>query len=264
MPEDHVYPLPRLTPGYERSPEVVRVCDKIRRRYGDDESYAEFYWFAREYPRCYRFHMDGARFRLESVHALLSGLFAEITQGLTATSSVGTEHACSNWRVNQVYWDFESFLSETSIALDLLARIIGPAFEIESPPSFSRLCKWPVSHPLVDLFRRAQAQWVSRLKDYRDCFTHYTPVDTLLTVNLTRFPDGWQFRAKLPVNPNVRDILGFRYSRRVDLLRYALSVQRRMLALDRAAARLLWGLSSSGRFPLRKDHLFFVGRRERR
>jgi hypothetical protein len=207
--------------------------------------------------------MDGARFRLESVHALLSELCTELEQGLPPTSSVGTQHAVSNSRVHQVYWDFESFLSETSIALDLLARIVGPAFETESPPSFNRLCKWRVSHPLVDLFRRAQTQWVIRLKDYRDCFTHYTPVDTLLTVHLTRYPNGWEFRAKLPVNPNVREILGFRYRHRVDLLRYALNVQRRMLALDRAVARLLWNLSSKDRFPLRRQHLFFVGRRDR-
>jgi len=108
-----------------------------------------------------------------------------------------------------VYWNFESFLSEVSIALDL------------------------------------------------------TPVDTTLIVVLRRYPDKWELRAKLPTNPNVRDILGFRYSRRVELLRYALRVYGELMALDRAVARTVWGLYRQKKYPVRKDRLFFVGRRER-
>jgi hypothetical protein len=165
--------------------------------------------------------------------------------------------------VARVYWDFESFLSEVSIALDLLARVIGPAFREQSPPSFNRLCEWQGSHPLLDLFRRAQQRWVNRLKDYRDCFTHYTPVDTMLMVVLRRYPDRWEVRAKLPTNPNVREILGFRFSRRVELLRYAIRVYRDMVAFDRAVARAISSLYRQKKYPIRKDDLFFVGRRER-
>jgi len=80
---------------------------------------------------------------------------------------------------------------------------------------------------------------VNRLKDYRNCFTHYTPVDTMLVVTLRRYADGWEFRAKLPVNPNVREILGFRFSRRLELLRYALSVYRNVVAFDQAVAQTI-------------------------
>jgi hypothetical protein len=172
------------------------------------------------------------------------------------------EHGLSGIRVAQVYWDFESFLSEISIALDLLARVVGPAFRQEAPPSFNRLCKWSGTHPLLELFRSAQKRCVSRMKDYRDCFTHYTPVDTLLMVVLRRYPDRWEVRAKLPTNPNVREILGFRFSRRVELLRYALHVHNNMLAFDRRVARMLLKLYQRKDFPIRKDRLFFVGRRE--
>jgi hypothetical protein len=239
------------------------VHDKIRRELDDVDGFEEFCWFAREYPRCYRFHVEGAEFRLKSVHALMSSLRADLAAGITAQDGDTFEYGQEDIRTAQVYWDFESFLSEVSIALDLLARVIGPAFREESPPSFNRLCKWSGTHPLLDVFRRAQKRWVHRLRDYRDCFTHYTPVDTTLLVVLRRYPDKWEVRAKLPTNPNVRDILGFRYSRRVELLRYTLRVCAELMALDRAVARTVARLYRQRNYPLRRERLFFVGRRER-
>jgi hypothetical protein len=255
--------LPALPKFRDRSPAVVVLHDKIRRELKDVDGFEEFCWFAREYPRCYRFHVDGAEFRLKSIHDLMRSLRADLAAQMPAPDGDTFECGLSNIRAAQVYWDFESFLSEVSIALDLLARVVGPAFREESPPSFNRLCKWSGTHPLLDLFRRAQTRWVNRLKDYRDCFTHYTPVDTMLMVVLRRYPDRWEVRAKLPTNPNVRDILGFRFSRRVELLRYTLRVHGDLMALDRAVARTLLRLYRHKQYPVRKDRLFFVGRRER-
>src|SRR5207302_10828818 len=123
-------------------------------------------------------------FRFTSIYRLIQTLRSDRARQLGAPDGDTFELGLSDIRVTQVYWDFESFLSEVSIALDLLARVVGPAFREESPPSFNRLCRWPISHPLLDVFRRAQRRWVNRLKDYRDCFTHYTPVDTMLMVVL--------------------------------------------------------------------------------
>lgn len=256
----HLPALPTFSKG---SPAVVLIHDKIRRELDDVEGFEEFCWFAREYPRCYRFHVDGAEFRLESLYSLMRKLRSELAGRISAPDGDTFEVGLTDIRVAQIYWDFESFLSEVSIALDLLARVVGPAFREESPPSFNRLCKWRGSHPLLDVFRRAQKRWVNRLKDYRDCFTHYTPVDTMLMVVLRRYPDRWEVRAKLPTNPNVREILGFRFSRRVELLRYALRVYSDMVALDRGVARILSSLYRQKKYPVRKDRLFFVGRRER-
>jgi hypothetical protein len=256
----HLPPLPSFGIA---SPAVVLIHDKIRYELGDLEDFAEFCWFAREYPRCYRFHFNGAQFRLKSLYGLMLSVRADLIQRVS--QETGDIFECGLWdmRVAQIYWDFESFLSEVSIALDLLARIVGPAFSEESPPSFNRLCKWHGSHPILDLFRRAQKRWVQRLKDYRDCFTHYTPVDTKLMVAICRYADGWEVRASLPTNPNVREILGFRFSRRVELLRYALRVHNHFIALDRAVARALSRLYRHKSYPVRKDHLFFVGSRSR-
>ena len=252
--------LPNFSKG---SPKVVSFHDKIRADLDFIEGFEEFCWFAREYPRCYRFHFNGGEFRLKSLYGLMDSLRSDLMHRVS--ESTGDMYECSvgDIRVAQVYWDFEAFLSEVSITLDLLARVVGPAFREESPPSFNKLCKWSGSHPLLDLFRRAQKRWVSRLKDYRDCFTHYTPVDTLLMVAVRRYADKWELRAKLPTNPNVREILGFRFSRRVELLQYALRVHHNMVMFDKAIARMLSRLYREKKYPLRKDHLFFVGRRER-
>jgi len=247
-----------------RSPEVVRTFDELRKKLEDHGGYSEFCWFAREYPRCYRFHMDGADFRLRTIHALMTAIYGELSRA-AASDSTGRLFgvSVSDARVLRIYWDFESYLSEISASLDLLARIVGPAFRQDSPPSFSKLAKRKDSHPLVLLFRKAERLWVGRLKDYRDCFVHYTPVDTQLSVSLTKFDSRRELRAKLPVNPNVRDILGFRYTQRVELLAYAISVHKRMSSFDKAIATAVWRLHREGFFPLRTERLFFLGQRYR-
>lgn len=254
-----LHPLPKLKID---SPAIVTACDRIRVEMEKRGGFEEFCWFIREYPRCYRFHMRGADFRLKTVHDLMRELRSEILRSTTIHRKGMFEYAISNMQVSQLYWDFESFLSEISIALDLVSRVVGPAFRQQSSPSFNRLCKSDETHPLIDLFRAAQKRWVIRLKNYRDCFTHYTPVDTLLTVALRRYDDQWEVRAKLPTNPNVRDISGFRFSRRVELLKYACTVHNHMMFFDRRVAKMLLMLHSKGEYPIRKDHLFFVGRRE--
>jgi hypothetical protein len=105
---------------------VVVACDRIRSELDGREGCEEFYWFMREYPRCYRFHMSGADFRLRSVYHLMRELRSELSRDMSSRGEGAFELAISNIRVSQIYWDFESFLSEISIALDLLARVVGP------------------------------------------------------------------------------------------------------------------------------------------
>jgi hypothetical protein len=236
----------------------------MREDFDSTEGFEEFCWFAREYPRCYRFHFTGAEFRLKSVHSLMESICRELVSGAASSTDTTYSYGISDIRVEQVYWDFESFLSEVNIALDLLARVVGLAFPQQTPANFNRFCKLPGEHPLLIIFRKARSAWVSRLKDYRDCFTHYTPVDTMLMVRIHHYhATGWQLRAPLPVNPNVRDILAFRFSRRTELLRYCISTYRRLVALDRSVARAVSAEYLAGRFPVRRDHLFFVGARQR-
>lgn len=259
-----IHPVPALPIFYGRSPEVVRELDRIRFELDsddtpeDDPRLGEFTWFAREYPRCYRHHLECAEFRLRSIHDLVSDIHAELAPCVESNSLM---FGCTvgDLRVKRVYWDFESYLCEINNALDLLARIAGLIYRRQTPPNFNRLCKISeVPTAMLSIMQGAKSHWVTRMKSYRDCFTHFTPVDTMLSVGLEQYADGFHIRVKLPVNPSAREILDFRYSRRVELLRYAITVWRHMTALDRAIAKQIAVDYSMGAYPARTTGLFRV------
>lgn len=264
-----VKPVPEPPPFRAFSPEVVRVLDRIRFQLNKVDAlnssyeHAEFTWFAREYPRCHRYHLDCADFRLRTITDLYREIRAELAPMIERSQS-SPWVAVGNEKVQRVYWDFESFLSEINIALDLLARVAGTAYEEEMPANFNRFCKKRGDTGPLGVMKKAQLRWVNKLKDYRDCFVHYTPIDTLLLISLKQYADGFEIRAKLPVNPNVREILGFKFSRRIELLRYAYAVHRNMTALDKAVAKEIARAFARGEYPRRNANLFFKGRRERR
>ncbi len=268
MPEEHIgnryiHPVPDLPKFSKWSPEVVRVLDRIRFELKeaeideDEPLYGEFTWFAREYPRCYRYHLECAEFRLKTIHNLFTEFHTELTPNIKSNSML---FGCSigDARVHQVYWDFESYLSEINNSLDLLSRITGLIYRRQTPPNFNRFCKYSEESNLQTIMKTAQSRWVKKLKSYRDCFTHFTPVDTMLSVGFVQYNDGFHIRAKLPINPDVREILGFRYSRRIELLRYSTTVWRHLTALDRAVAREILVAYRRKEYPKRTTGLFFV------
>lgn len=258
-----VHPVPPLPPMSSGSPELVRTLDRIRfeleAAQSDDDGpgYAEFTWFAREYPRCYRHHLECAEYRLRTIHALFGEMQADLAGTVAENPSLfGT--ATGDMRVQRIYWDFESYLCEINNALDLLARIAGLVYRRQTPPNFNRLCKWDEPSAMLTILKQAQGRWVLKSKSYRDCFTHFTPVDTMLIVGSVQYKDGFHIRAKLPTNPSVREILGFRYSRRVELFSYASTVWRHMNALDRAIADRIAIDYRAGVYPARTTGLFYV------
>lgn len=253
-------PLRQLPKLPRCSPEVVRVLDRIRFEVDDDDSMAEFAWFAREYPRVYRHHIGHVKHRLVAIHNRYTNAHREFEKLLSQADSNCFGIARSSDETLEVYWDFEAFLNAIGATLDVLARILGTAYKDDTPPSFSKLCKKNLGG-CVDILRVAQKRWVARMKDYRDCFVHYTCVDTILTFACNQYSDGFELRCKLPTNPNVRDIIGFKFSRRVEVLRYALSTYKNLMALDRAIAKQIAKDYRSGAFPQRTASLFFVGKR---
>ncbi len=263
MPNAPLHSLPELPPFPLRSPEVVRVLDRIRFELDADDTYAEFCWFAREYPRIYRYHLDHARRRLRLLHSRYVDAHRQFARQLETASGNLFETSIGDQQSYEIYWDFETYLSAINSALDVLARIIGTGYHDQTPPSFNKLCSKTHLSGYVDLLRDAKRRWVGRLKDYRDCFVHYTPVDTMTFIVCRLYPDGWHVRCKLPVNPNVRDILNFRFSRRVELLKYSLTIHRHQQALDKKVAKAISRAYADGEYPKQINHLFFVGSRHR-
>ena len=225
--------------------------------------YSEFGWFMREYPRAYRYHLDCAELRLNSIYKRYAEAHSHLVEELSRSQNenlVGLG-LLSNVETVAIYWDFESFLAALNSALEILARVVGLAYERQLPLSFSKFCKRAPEEGPALLLKKANRLWVGRMKEYRDCFVHYTPVDTILLMSASRYSNGWEIRCRLPINPSIREIDGFRYSRRVELLRYAISTYRHMQSLDKVVGKGILRLFKKGLFPKRKEHLFFLGSR---
>ena len=259
----NILPLPELPPMPCESPQIVRVLDDVRYRLFDQEEDSwEFYWFAREYGRIFRHHVDHVEHRLRAIHDAYAELHQELGARLLHLESPG-ETILSCRSVRELYWDFEAFLSAASSSLDAAARVVGPAYETETPLSFNKFRRKAPAGPLRGVFERAAERWVLRLKDYRDCFVHFTPADTLMFIGIREYSDGWELLAPIPRNPNAREILLFRRGRRYDVLKYATTTWRHLRAFDRAIAHQVWSMFQSGRFPVRTEHLFAKGGRIR-
>ncbi len=263
MVSPDLLPIPELPTFTPSSPEVVRVLDRIRFELYEDDQYAEFTWFAREYPRVYRHHIDHAKHRLHLIHDGYADAHAFFKERIRSADENVFGFSRGDVRIMQIHWDFEAYLNCIASSLDTLARIVGVGYRQQLPLSFSRVCASPAEGKLVAALRAAKARWVDRLKDYRDCFVHYTPSETLLCISCDLYQNGWETRLKLPVNPNSRDILLFRHSRRCHVLQYAITVYRNLIALDRKVAGIIAVGYRTGQFPVRISNLFFTGVRTR-
>lgn len=257
----NIIPFPILPKFTDKYPYIVEVLDRIRFDLDESDEYAEFCWFAREYPRCYRYHIDCAEFRLNGIYQKYQAAHIYFSHEILKKDENCYAMAYSNQQTCEIYWDFEAFLSAMNTALDLLARIVGTAYYEQTPLSFNKLCNKKILNGPAVILKKAQKMWVSRMKDYRDCFIHYTPVDTILSISLRKYSNGWEIRGKLPTNPNVRDILGFKFSHRVELLRYAISIFKHISNLDSTVSKEIHKLYKTKQFPKRINNLFFLGKR---
>jgi hypothetical protein len=254
-------PLPRrptLLSDEHRSPDIVFAMDATRR---DADHGEEYDWFAMEYPRVFRYHLGHAEHRLADIYATYERYHEHFSKEVRGDDST-LESTVFNREIAVLYWNFEDFLSATSCALDIVARILTTGFSSPVPVSFSKFIK-KAGGPFRDILVRANDDWVARFKDYRDCFVHYTPINRLPLIGATRYMNGFELRCRLPSNPNKRENVLFRYNRRTELLRYSLHVYRKLRRLDSDVARAIVDLHAAGRFPARTTNLIGVSMRQR-
>lgn len=171
------------------------------------------------------------------------------------------EIAHDDYEVRKIYWDFESYLSALSCSLDALAHVVGTAYDHDGQPlpSYNTLCRKNQPTRFTEIFCKAEQKWAKRLRSYRNCFVHWTPIDTDLTINMRLHRNKWDLRCGLPTNPEVCEIDGFRYTRRAELLRYSISLWNEMLGLDHRVAREINRAYAAGEYPKRISDLFFTG-----
>ncbi|NWO11959.1 hypothetical protein HLV40_16390 [Chromohalobacter salexigens] len=168
----------------------------------------------------------------------------------------------SNSITYQIYWDFEAYLMALSAALDLMARVVGVSFADQTPVSFNKICAKKQLQGPVDTLRKAKERWVNRFKDYRDCFVHYTPADNRVYADVIPHGSESILRCKLPTNPNIRTVEGFKYSKKVEVLTYGATLYRHFSALDKAVAKDIMKLYKNNEFPKRTRTFFLSGREQ--
>lgn len=171
--------------------------------------------------------------------------------------------ALSNIKTKVMYWEFESLLSSANISLDITARILSTAFKEQLPPNFNKACKNKNdTYGIISFLNSEKDGWVSKMKDYRDCFIHYTPVDTVLSIEAIKLKNKWFIYGKLPINPNERDITRFEFNYDVDVLKYSVFIYEKILNLDKEISLKLLKMYDDKIYPVRTNGLFNIGRRE--
>jgi hypothetical protein len=178
--------LKKLPEFYKTSPKIVGAFDKMRFEIDrvDSDEYSEFYWYAREFLRYYRYHIDNVEFRIKKIHSLYQlHLDDFLKEKDEIEKSNMFEKGIYNTHTYQIYWEFEALLNALSAALDILSRISGLEFEIQTPLSLNKLTKKKDLIGVVDILRKAKEEWVDEMKNFRDCFVHYCPIDSMPTLS---------------------------------------------------------------------------------
>lgn len=265
MSNEIIINIPDIPELKLESPEIVKVLDTMRYEIGRrGDEWQEFYWFAREYPRFYRYHLDNVKFRLRSISELYKFHKKDFIKSYSGKDLKDCfEISVSTMRSFQIYWEFESLLGALCSSLDLIARISGLAYEQQTPVSLNKISGKKELVGLVDIFRTAKDKWINRLKDYRDCFVHYVPVGSRVYVTLIREKNNWKMWCKIPVNPNVREVDRFEFSEDLDLLEYSFKLYKNLLSLDKKVANMIEELYNQNQFPKRISNLFYIGQRQR-
>ena len=154
----------------DSSPKIVLIYDKMRFELEevDYEKHAEFYWFAREFPRYFRYHFDNIEYRLTKVHNLYSLHLEEFKNEYDEKRNENCHHmAISNSYTFQIYWEFEALLNAISAALDILARISGLEFIEQTPVSLNNLAKKKDLFGVVEILRNAKLDWIDEISTVR-------------------------------------------------------------------------------------------------
>ena len=232
--------------------------DVIRRKHDEEEEF-EFYWFAREYPRFFRSQVNHAQYRLKNIYTLYESqvsAFKRNHANIKIDNFIG--YGIGGREVEMIYWEFEALLGSINTSLELIARILTPAFKQHTPITFNKLCKKKELGGPIDILRKAKIRWIDRMKEYRDCFVHFSGVDTLQMVGFNHYSDGIEMRAKIPSNPQIREHLGFNFRRKDDVLRYSIWIYRCLRALDKKIGNALINMEQKGEFPVRLHNLHYI------
>lgn len=127
----------------------------------------------------------------------------------------------------QPYYEFDAWLSAALRVYDTSRYIIWDVYRGTGsiPSSFDGVVKVAKGIP-DDLKQRLDQSWQSfgtRIKAYRDCIHHYSPLDFGMSTARATALSGliWSTQMHIPDNPEARSKSSFRFDNRTDALTFA-------------------------------------------
>lgn len=125
------------------------------------------------------------------------------------------------------YYEFDAWLSSAIRVYDTSRYILWDAYRGTGsmPSSFDRVIETAKGIP-GDLKQRLEQSWLTygaRIKAYRDCIHHYSPLDFGMSTARATALSGliWSTQMHIPDNPEARSKTNFRFDNRLDALTFA-------------------------------------------
>jgi hypothetical protein len=127
----------------------------------------------------------------------------------------------------ELYFELDALTAKARRTYDALGHVIWDAYghpRDRCPGNFANFLDVCNRVPDV-LHSRLSQSWNTfgvKLKDYRDCILHYTPLDTRIgSACMVRLDCGaWSAKIFIPDNPEARAASKFTFDRRLDALNY--------------------------------------------
>lgn len=168
-----------------------------------------------------------ARYALRSsaYHLIrLTEIYAEVTD-LFETQHPVRNGRSGNVAGDRVYFEFDAFIASARRVYEHLRRVLWKKFSGrgDAPSTFAKLTR------KVDFPPRLQesltSSWLDhgqRIKDYRDCISHFVPLDPgLRTSWLEPIGERWGMTVRIPSNPDAKSRRSFSFDNGPDALSYA-------------------------------------------
>ncbi|HUX30617.1 MAG TPA: hypothetical protein VMV78_08320 [Thiobacillus sp.] len=155
------------------------------------------------------------------------------------TDYVGRNHPA----IQSAYYELESLLTSArrtyEMMRDPLWRLFGPG-KGKAPDTLNETVKACDLPPhLGKRLTVSDDNFPDKLRQYRNCIQHCTPLDAVPRSLMTQPEPGiWAASCLIPDNPNAKDPRKFVYDKRIDALTYGWQVTNELADLTRSLVRI--------------------------
>ena len=202
-----------------------------------------------KHARYFEHYYDHAKFRLKNIH---------VNYGRMAEYFANEHKKCGNTNLhqvwsdesNQIFWDFEDYITAIRTSLDILTVICRPAYKGDTPRTFFDYCEFSITDPLHDLFEKANINWAGTMRNYRVQYIHYAPINDVPAIRLLKHGSDFELNARIPDSPlKTPGSKKFTYEKNIDVLTYSIDLFNHLSAFETSVATEIELLSKNREYP---------------